>query len=86
MGEASARRLPVLAGTDPLPLPGGERVTGTYGVAITEGFDPGSPETVREVMLQRPDAIRIIGRRAGPLQVAGRLVALARTKGQRTHA
>lgn len=84
---AVERGLPCLAGTDPLPLPGEERRTGTYGVLLTAGFDPASPTaSVRSALLRPSPGLRVIGRRAGPLEVGLCLWRHARRKEPRAHA
>lgn len=61
-----ARRggVPVLAGSDPLPLPGQERRVGAYGSLVVEGFDSGSPgPSIRRALLGLQGQPRVFGAR-----------------------
>lgn len=52
MTLARRRGLPVVAGTDPLPFAGDERITGTYGI-VSDAFDPAHPlDSMRDLLLQ----------------------------------
>jgi hypothetical protein len=51
MREARRRGLGVLAGTDPLPLPGEESLLGTYATVCEGAFDPQQPQhAVRQLL------------------------------------
>ena len=62
--EAEARGIPVLPGSDPLPLPAQGDRAGSYGFLLPEGFDERRPaESLRQTLraLDRPP--RTYGRR-----------------------
>jgi hypothetical protein len=62
----------VLAGTDPLPLPGEEARIGAYGVLARTGFDREAPLSSAQRLLS--GTLAIVGRRCGLLGVLSRLV------------
>ena len=75
----------LLAGSDPLPIAGEERVMGTYGFAMRFAFDESRPaDSLRSALLHGGD-IRFAGRRGGALHVLRRLAAnqAARKKARR---
>jgi len=51
MRRARQLGIPVIAGTDPLPFPGDENITGTYGISST-AFDPEQPVTSARRLLR----------------------------------
>jgi hypothetical protein len=73
MRAGRARGLRVIAGSDPLPFAGEERMLGTYGVAWPGRLDAADPaRSVREA-LQRPETeVRLVGRRGGLLAMVRR--------------
>lgn len=80
MRAAAARGLGLLAGTDPLPLPGDEAVIGRYGVAIP--FDPDRPLEGLLAELSRPSPrCEVVGRRAPLPESLRRWLALRRRRG-----
>ncbi|MCC5843625.1 MAG: hypothetical protein JJU05_05175 [Verrucomicrobia bacterium] len=74
-------RLPVLAGSDPLPFSGDESTAGSYGVRITLQFDEKTPVTsIRRALRDNTTPIVRIGQRNSPLQMARRMVQHRRHK------
>ncbi|HEX9944579.1 MAG TPA: hypothetical protein VGG03_21420 [Thermoanaerobaculia bacterium] len=62
--EAEARGIPVLPGTDPLPLPGHADRAGTYGFLLEEGFDERQPaRSLRRALRSLSTPPRTYGRR-----------------------
>jgi len=56
----------VIAGSDPLPAAGEERVMGSYASLFSIGFDPEKPGTSLKSALYNPDAaIKSVGSRSG---------------------
>jgi len=81
MREAVRRGFRVVAGSDPLPFAGDERLTGTYGVAAEFDATPEKPVTaLRRLLLDASVPLALHGRRGGALAVAVRLRANARSK------
>lgn len=79
--HAGRRGIGILAGSDPLPLPGQEAVSGTYGIVTEVDVDLGAPITsLRNVLCAGPGAWRPAGRRRGGVQVLRDLTALRRAK------
>ncbi len=64
---ARKKRIPILPGSDPLPLPGEERRVGSYGGMLAVRL-PGSAvaSTIRQALLQYP-AVEPVGRRRSPV-------------------
>lgn len=63
---AGKKRIPILPGSDPLPLPGEERRVGSYGGILAARFpDSGVASTLRQVLLQCPE-VEPVGRRRSP--------------------
>ena len=56
MREARRRGLAVIAGTDPLPFPGEERLLGTYATVFEGAFDPLKPLQSARLLLRPPGA------------------------------
>ena len=74
-------RLPVLAGSDPLPFPGDENTAGSYGVRITLNFDEQTPVTsLRRALRDDTTPIARIGQRNSPVQMARRMIQHRRHK------
>ena len=71
------RLAPVLAGTDPLPLPGEEALAGSYGIGGAVESE-NVTEAVRELLTAASPAYRIGGRRLSALRVARRWLGLRR--------
>jgi hypothetical protein len=59
---ARLRGIAVAAGTDPLPLPGEERLIGTYASLSPVAFDGSQPVTALRAALAHAD-LRVVGRR-----------------------
>lgn len=77
----ASSRLPVLAGSDPLPFPGDERAAGSYGIRISLNFDESAPvSSVRRALREQTTPISIIGRRNTPIQMVRRLAAHRKNK------
>lgn len=67
--------LPLIAGTDPLPIEREEAVIGSYGIYAVGEFDISRPSaSIREMIMRSPNDIRIVGRRNGSLRAAIRLL------------
>lgn len=67
-------RAPVLAGSDPLPRPGEEKMAGTYGILIDLSFDPGSPvRSFRRALRDPATPVRRVGGRNSPPRMFLRL-------------
>ncbi len=65
----------VLAGSDPLPLPGEEARAGGYGIRLSGEFDRGRPVTsIRRLLTDTSVPVGRIGRRDPPWRAAFRLV------------
>ncbi|NLB55090.1 MAG: hypothetical protein GX811_04880 [Lentisphaerae bacterium] len=64
----------VIAGSDPLPAFGEERMAGAYGIHVKTWFDPDDPVTsVRKILSDNTVVPQFVGRRCGPVQVFNRL-------------
>lgn len=71
MRAARRRGLAVIAGTDPLPLPGEERLLGTYATVFAGAFDRAEPlQSARRLL-------RLAGAATGTCGTRGTLVAAA---------
>lgn len=58
----------VLAGTDPLPYPGEEKIIGSYGLILNGGFNPNQPLSSARTLIQESiSSAKFYGRRSGPL-------------------
>jgi hypothetical protein len=80
--RATAKGIPVLPGSDPLPLPGTESGIGRFGGLIEGGLDQAQPaEDLRARLFALRGQPTMIGRRRGPCVVAAEQVALRRRKG-----
>ncbi len=63
----------VLAGTDPLPLPGEEALAGSYACVVDGAFDPAAPAaSLRALLRANPAAVASIGRRSSVLAMLRR--------------
>lgn len=77
MKQARARGVPVIPGSDPLPLAGEERFAGTYGFICHGAFDTVHPAAaVRQILSAHPAALMPVGVRCGAWDVARRLARL----------
>jgi len=77
----AAARLPVLAGSDPLPFPGDESAAGTYGVRITLNLDENAPvSSIRRALRDETTPVTRIGQRNTPFEMARRMVQHRRHK------
>ena len=65
----------IVAGSDPLPFAGEERVIGTYGFSVPFVFDESRPADSLRDALQNGGPIRFAGRRGGLSDVLRRLAA-----------
>ncbi|MBI3987047.1 MAG: hypothetical protein HY343_09015 [Lentisphaerae bacterium] len=74
MRRAMARGFRVIAGSDPLPFAGEERVMGAYGFSLDCRWDEARPvSSIREALQQGPVHPRLVGRRGSPGTVLHRL-------------
>jgi hypothetical protein len=72
----------ILAGSDPLPFAGQEKLAGTYGVSFEGDFDPAHPvKSIRKILANPAQIFQRVGWRGGPFEVAGRLLGNHRAKG-----
>jgi len=79
MREARSRGQAVVAGTDPLPLPGEERLLGTYASVLQGAFDPERPLESARRLLRNPAAVAgVRGTRGSWAAAASRWSRLAR--------
>lgn len=79
--EAEARHIPIIPGTDPLPLPGAEDTVASFGFVLPGHLDPEAParDLVRRIaaLTDQPETF---GRRRGLGTVVGEQIALRRRK------
>jgi len=74
MGRAAGRGFGIVAGSDPLPFAGEERILGAYAARLSGRFDPAAPvASVRRILLQCPLLTERKGRRGRPAEVIRRL-------------
>jgi len=79
--EATEKGLRTIAGSDPLPFPGEERLMGTYATTLQGSFDPAKPASSLRNILRSPDAVAALtGRRCGVFEVMRRLYSNERSK------
>lgn len=71
----------ILAGSDPLPLPGDDKYAGCYGFICRSSFDPARPlSSMKAIMAAAPQSVMPAGRRCPLMNVAGRLFRLRNLK------
>ena len=71
----------ITAGSDPLPVPGEERLMGSYGFLIRTHVGLDDPlGDARRALLEPGAPVQLLGRRSGPLAVLRRLAANAAAK------
>jgi hypothetical protein len=81
MKRALAMGYGLVAGSDPLPFSGEERMLGGYGMEVTAPFDPADPAGSVRAILSAPGFLpRLVGRRGWPHTALLRLIRLARAK------
>lgn len=69
MREAGRHGFTVIAGSDPLPFPGQERLAGTYGFVADAPFDENAPAaSLRHALTEHGQRIQRAGRRRGPIK------------------
>jgi hypothetical protein len=74
MKQALADGFGLVAGSDPLPVPGEEAVMGTYGIEVDAPFAVSDPVNSVRAMLGKPGFCpRLRGARCGPLTAVQRL-------------
>ena len=65
----------IIAGSDPMPLPGEERWVGTYGITTTAGFDSEKPATSIRRLLSCPEPrFTLTGKRSPTLSFLSRWI------------
>lgn len=81
LAEARERGFTLVAGSDPLPFGGEERLGGTYGTLLDGVIDPAHPVRSMREALRRP-AVKttLVGRRAGVIEAVVRQIGNARAK------
>ena len=68
MAAAHKRGFRVLSGSDPLPFRGEEKLIGSYAFEISDEFNAAEPAaSVRAILNEAQNQIRVYGRRSGPL-------------------
>lgn len=81
MKRARAMGFGLVAGSDPLPFPGEERVLGSYGMEVAAPFDPADPAVSVRTILSAPGfRPQLIGRRGRPLTTLLRLIRNGRAR------
>ena len=66
-GEAERRGVEILAGTDPLPVPGEEKRVGSFGFSLPLALSAGRPwNDLRECLAGRAASVTAYGRRESP--------------------
>ena len=76
-GRAAARGIPVLPGSDPLPLPGGAATAGSYGFVLDGRIERDRPAAGLQALLEGLErAPAVFGRLCGPGTFARRQVAM----------
>jgi hypothetical protein len=84
MKRAVRRGFGLVAGSDPLPFPGEEKIMGTYGMRMEVEFDPDDPvRSVRSVLGQPGFLPQRVGARGGLLVTLQRLVRNNRARGKK---
>jgi hypothetical protein len=73
MKAGRRRGFHVVAGSDPLPFRGEERMAGTYGTCLEGHWDAAAPVSSARTLLYAGVGLRLIGRRGGPATTALRL-------------
>lgn len=85
MRRARENNIAVLAGSDPLPLPGEEKYAGCYGFIYQGPFNTARPLTaLKEILAVKPQTILSSGRRHSLLNFADKLCRLWRAADART--
>lgn len=80
MALGRRRGFPVVAGSDPLPFRGEERVAGTYGIRMEGPWDANAPVSSMRTLLFSGAGISFIGRRCGTVTTAARLFKNSKAK------
>lgn len=81
MRRAARKGLTVIAGSDPLPFGGEEKVMGRYGIGMDGRFDPDNPAQSIRALLTRPGLHpALTGKRGGILATLNRLARNAQEK------
>ncbi len=85
MVRGREKGLGIVAGSDPLPVPGEEVFVGSYGVVLEGAFDADRPVRSLRQMMYAPSApFTVIGKRGGLPEVCRRLWQNAKSKKDRT--
>ncbi len=81
MRAAEQNGTTVLAGSDPLPVPGEELCGGSYASYFSDTLSPDDPSTsIRKILSDTNGPFRSIGRRSNPIRTLGRLLAHERSE------
>ena len=74
MREAAQKGFKIVAGTDPFPFKGQEKVIGQYGIKLTAEFDAGKPVSeMRRLLTASGSVLSLAGRRDTPFAVVNRM-------------
>jgi hypothetical protein len=81
MKEARKNGFKLIAGSDPLPLPGEEALVGSYGIYSEVSIDVERPvSSMHDILLNHAIKLQIVGKRGGVVKTVGRLVRHSRNK------
>ena len=84
--KAKKKGFAVLAGSDPLPFSGEEKMIGSYGFLIDSDFSEKSPaESMRKILRENRGSIRIVGKRNNPVTFAFRQYKIMKEKKTRNN-
>ncbi|HPG41911.1 MAG TPA: hypothetical protein PLP19_05255 [bacterium] len=79
MKKALNKGMKVLAGSDPLPLPGEEKLLATYASIMSGSFDPANPaKSIKSLLLNPGASIQNTGKRSGLVAFAKRQYGIMR--------
>ncbi len=79
MKAAMNKGLKILAGSDPLPLPGEEKLIGSYASVLYGDLDPDYPaKSIKALLLNAGTVLQRAGKRSGPFMFAKRQFGIMR--------
>jgi len=79
MKKALYKGMKVLAGSDPLPFPGEEKLLASYSSVMSGVFDPANPaKSVKSLLLNPGASIHNVGKRSGTFEFAKRQYGIMR--------